>query len=193
MRLFVALDLDEDVRARAARRLDAVRAVFRESMPHVERSVKWVPVENLHITLHFIGHVDEPSATQISEALSPPLDGRPFDLALGRLAAFPSSGRARVLWLAVIDRADRLSDVHLQVGSRLTRIGVPVEARRFEPHLTIGRFREPARPSVRQAVPQGPAVIGRWMVDHATLYESRLSSKGPIYTPLIRTPFTDRV
>jgi 2'-5' RNA ligase len=186
VRLFVALDLDDDARRAIAalqqRVLNALGA---------ERSFKIVDPAHMHLTLAFLGEIAEPSVPAIVDTLSANIDLRPFAAAFQGLGAFPPRGAPRILWLGVEEGATQIGDVQRKVADRLTRLGVALERRPFHPHLTLARWRSSLpidRPRALAADPH--AMVARVAVDHATLYQSRLSPAGPTYTALTRVNLT---
>jgi len=141
MRLFVALVLPPPLLARLAethaRLVEADR----------DRAVRWVRASDMHLTLAFLGEVDEPRSRALSVALDSALTGmRAPELGLDRLGAFPNMTRPRVLWVGI--RGDRvaLAAVHTSVTSALVPLGFAREGRAFQPHLTLGRLRESPHP-----------------------------------------------
>lgn len=189
MRLFVAVDIDPTVRA-------AVGAVTRRLAREFESStgrrpgtdVTWVKPENMHLTLHFLGEVDQDRAAGLQRTLEAPFAMPAFCLDFDGVGLFPPSGPPRVVWLGITRGADRLVALHAEVGARLAGLGFALESRPYQPHLTLARFRRPGNPQLRELIGQVSAAgIGRSRVDHVTLYESRLSPRGPTYAELARS------
>ena len=101
MRLFVAVDLSDDVRATVARAVRdlAKRLVSQRPAP----SIRWVQPENLHLTLRFLGHVDEARAAAVSDVLARRLEVGAFQARFSAAGAFPLRGPLKVVWLAVAE------------------------------------------------------------------------------------------
>src|SRR5918994_2015055 len=97
MRLFVALDISDTVRRRAADLIEKLAA----RMGAAAARVGWVPPDRMHVTLLFIGHVDASTATDIQSRLSKPYDVPPFTVEFRGLGLFPSGGRPRVVWVGI--------------------------------------------------------------------------------------------
>jgi 2'-5' RNA ligase len=187
MRLFTAIDLDDDARVAIAALQDEVRHVAGPS----DGSLRFVRAEQSHMTVVFIGEVDEPRAARIVELMQQKLPLKEFQLVLGGVGTFPSNGAPRVLWLGALDGSYQAIEVHAAVADRLAAAGVTADPRPFRPHLTLARWREgrSARSSataIRREVARaaGDRIIARVPVRAVTLYESRLSPKGPTYTAL---------
>jgi 2'-5' RNA ligase len=152
---------------------------------------RWVPAENLHITLWFIGEVDEERAAVLLSSLQHPFRTGPFDLHLAGLGAFPRSGAPRVLWLGVREGQDGLRALHAEVGARLRPFGFEAERRLYSGHVTLARVKDAPRRSagaVREALAGTPADAGHTRVSAVTVFRSRVSSAGSRYEPLARVP-----
>lgn len=185
MRLFVAVELPETVRAGAAEASARLRSILARA--HSRSRMTWVAPDRLHLTLLFLGEVAEEVATHMAERFAPPLPMAPFTLRLGHAGVFPPSGRPRVAWLAVEEGAGQLSTLHDSIVDRFDGLPWTREERPFAAHLTLARFRDPGTPAERRAISEAPAVpIPSGEVDHVTLFQSRLSPRGPDYTVLAR-------
>jgi RNA 2',3'-cyclic 3'-phosphodiesterase len=190
-RLFVAIELGAAVLEEASRLLGELRRRVDRRYP--SSRITWVAPDRLHLTVRFIGHVNEPEGSRIAEALKPSLSGSGFDVEWRGLGAFPKSGPPRVLWVGATTGHDRLLALEQEVSKRLTEIGVAREARAYSPHLTLARVRE-AR-GLRTAALFERLVdrrLGTTRVDEITLFESRLSPKGPTYVALQFTKLEPR-
>jgi len=156
-------------------------------------SLRWVKPEQSHLTLVFIGNVDDARVPAVVDTVGAAIDAAAFDVAFRGAGVFPPRGAPRVLWIGVDAGAPELIALQQTLASRVTSLGLPLEDRAFHPHLTLARWRE-SRPADRgralDAAPRG--VVARARVDGATLYQSRLSPFGPAYTPLARATLTAR-
>lgn len=169
-RLFVAIDLP-----------DLQRRGLRALCHGLSGEVRWTSPEQLHLTLRFIGEVDEALFLEIKKALADLLFP-PFVLRIQGVGSFPPGRRARVLW-AGVDVSPELEQLHQLIEERLGRLGLPPEERPFHPHLTLARLPERLGPEIlaayfarhsRFAVPPFP-------VDRFHLYSSRLSRFGAVH------------
>ncbi len=191
MRLFFAIALSDDVRAAVARAADGLQQQLASSGS--ARAVKWVERENLHITLQFLGEVDEARARALLDVLGAPLAGKPFSLVAGGAGAFPPAGAPRVVWVGVRDGADAARHVFDTLEERLGPLAFESAGRAYTPHLTLGRVRhiEPTRGrALRGWLNDVPEVIGTQTVAVVTLYQSRLSPKGPRYEVVKEIPLS---
>ena len=176
-RLFIAVDIDEATRAEVQRIAAHVRTV-------VEQNTKasWVRADRMHLTLHFLGHVDGAMEDRVRGALEQPFEVAAFAITFDRLGVFPDRGSPRVLWLGVRDGLDCLRRIHAALASRLG-IG-PDREGPYTPHLTVARFRDRVPRGKLAGLGDIQASAGPSRIDRVTLYESRLSPAGPTYLPL---------
>jgi 2'-5' RNA ligase len=130
VRLFVALALPAELRER-----------LRLLVAHRLSGAKWVPPENYHLTLRFIGEVDNGRADDIDAALAC-ISARGFDLTLAGVGAFEARGRASALWVGV-ERNPALEHLRAKVESAVVRAGCEPERRKFTPHVTLARLDTP--------------------------------------------------
>ena len=186
MRLFVAVEIAPALAGRIADAGDELKRRALACAPQAR--ITWIPADRLHVTLRFIGEVEPDRLAEISAALAPPVIATAFELTVSGVGVFPGSGAPRVLWARLADGADRLIVLETDVSDRLAGCGVPREDRRYRPHLTLARVRDAAR------LRAGPLLdgltdraFGRTLVDAITLFQSRLSPRGPTYVPLQRT------
>jgi 2'-5' RNA ligase len=178
MRLFVAIDLTDEARRQIADVQQRLVARIGGS------GLKLVRSEHLHLTLAFIGEVDEERGRKIVGSMEVPFDQRPFEIEFGGVGVFPPDGRPRILWLGVTHGA--MSSVRLQeaVATRLEPFGMEREERPFSPHLTLARWREGRRSDARRLLADEVGVVARMPVHAVTLFQSRLSGSGPTYSVL---------
>lgn len=187
MRLFLAVDLDDATRRAAASAVGVLEAALTKSGSG--RDVKWVATDNLHLTLHFLGEVQEADVVGLRDTLRLPLETQAFDLRFGAVGTFPPSGSPRVIWIDVVDGGDAMGRVYDELGVRLRTLRFETETRPYRPHLTVGRLRVPGRAMVRLVLSESSAPdVGGCRVDHVTLYQSRLSPRGSTYVALEHTP-----
>ena len=111
MRLFVAAEPSERVRLAAAETGATLRAAL--DAKHASRGFRWIPPENLHLTVWFLGEVSDQRSAAILDTLRSPLTERPFSLRISGLGAFPPSGSPRVIWMGVTEGLDALARLQL--------------------------------------------------------------------------------
>ncbi len=170
MRLFVALDLPWDLRERLAALATAIPGA------------RWVPPENYHLTLRFIGEARPDQAEEIDHALAA-LRGRGFDLTLAGVGTFHKGGRDTQLWVGA-ERSDALTHLRGKIETALQRAGLAAERRRFQPHVTLARLDYAPEAKLAGFVQShnlfraDPVPIA-----HFTLFSSRLGKEQAVYTP----------
>jgi 2'-5' RNA ligase len=169
----------------------AVLAAAAAELRPLARDVSWVAPDNLHLTLKFLGSVDEARVPALVEALAAAAAGQaPYDLVLRGLGAFPSATRPRVLWAGAADGAERTADLAARVDAVLAELGVPREARAYTAHVTLGRVRVPrAQPALARALAaERGRELGRLRVERLTLMRSDPGRSGARYTALADVP-----
>jgi RNA 2',3'-cyclic 3'-phosphodiesterase len=178
-RLFIAVDVDEKTRAQVA----DVSAEVRQALGSVTAS--WVHAERLHLTLHFCGDADPAVEQRIVEALATPFAEAPFILTFGGVGFFPERGSPRVVWLGIREGLDTLRRLQELLARRIDDHGAQRgSTETFSPHVTLARLRA-AVPRARVAhLGRIRSSAGPARIDRVTLYESRLSPRGPAYVPL---------
>jgi RNA 2',3'-cyclic 3'-phosphodiesterase len=191
VRLFVGVELDDGVRSAAAAAAETLRDRLVRIAPGLD--ARWISPPNLHITLWFIGEVDDERAAAIQGALGPRFDTPVFTLAVAGCGAFPPSGPPRVIWFGVTDGAGSMVDLYRDVARRLVPLGFEAERRPYSPHLTIARVKDMPRSSsrtFREMLADTAADLGSCRIGNVTLFRSRLSPKGANYEPLVRVPLS---
>lgn len=181
LRSFVAVPLPAELQQQL---LDGARSLAAE-LPAVKWSAK---VQNLHLTVRFLGDVSVPMLSVLAGALIEVGAAHPeFALALRGVGAFPDAQHANTLWVGVEDGEGRLARVADSVEAAFERLGMPRERRPFHPHVTVGRCK--AGVDARRAlVGWRRHLFGTVAVSALHLYESRLGGAGSTYTLRGRAP-----
>lgn len=180
MRLFLAINLPTEVRAEVR----AATAALRDEAPELS----WVQESRLHLTLKFLGDVDEARLDELSAAAAT-VAGRHRELlmTLAGIGAFPNFRRARVVWLG-IEQESRLELLHHEVELACESLGFEVEGRAFRPHLTLARVKH-ALPEERlralSRVAKQTDFRTDFVVRSVDLMSSELSQSGPAYRTLV--------
>ncbi len=177
--MFVAIDVPPEVRAL----VDEVVAPWRERFP----SGRWVPVDNWHVTITFLGATSPELLEWISSTLAQVAETTPaFGSRVEGLGAFRSLRRARVLWAGLQDDDRAMARLAEELGTALEREFTP-EPRGLTPHLTVARSDPPielGEELARVVVRSEP-----FEVDRITLYRSHLRRPWPVYEPVTVLPF----
>jgi RNA 2',3'-cyclic 3'-phosphodiesterase len=167
-RLFTAIDLPEEVRETIAD--------IGSDLPGARR----VPPDQLHLTLRFIGEVDEGTFAAVRSSLRA-VEATGFSLALRGVGHFPPGRRPRVLWVGLAECAPLL-ELQKEVERALTGAGIPSEARRFSPHLTLARLKDTPPEKVDALEDRCRQFsAGPFPVTQFYLYSSTLTRSGAIH------------
>lgn len=178
MRLFIAVDVDEQVR----RQLASVQSQLRMALS--SPGVKWVNPESIHLTLKFLGDVPDREVPRVCR-LTEEAAGRhpPFEIRVQGMGTFGSP--ARVLWAGVLP-SENLTSLAADLEKAFEEAGWPGEEKDFSAHLTMARLKDSrAGHSARRLLQEyASRTFGDVCIEQVIVYESQLSSKGPIYTPV---------
>ena len=175
-RLFIALSLPEAVKAELV------------TMQGGVNDARWVNRDNFHLTLRFIGEINNPTVADIVDALSG-IRASAFDLALAGLGHFAARGKLRAIW-AGVDRAPELLSLQRKVDHAVRDARIGQRERRYLPHVTLARF--PPVPLERASGYLATRALFRtapFQVETLTLFESILNSAGALYVPVFEHRF----
>lgn len=182
LRLFVAINFPNEIKQTLGSLIDDLRTL--------PSDVKWVEMENLHLTVQFLGNVGEDLVPSTVEALNRSVAGvSPFSLTLGGLGVFPSKARPRVFWVGVSGETAVLLQLNRQVQRELGQLGFEPGNNRFSPHLTLARIRSPqgfaAVMDRAEKITEGRE-FGSAKISSTELMLSELGPKGPKYSVIAR-------
>jgi 2'-5' RNA ligase len=176
LRLFVAAEVPEDVRTAVADAVAPLRERFAKA--------RWVPTQNQHVTLKFLGstypRLVEWTTAAIGEVAS---RYRPFETRVRDLGAFPNARRARVLWAGLDDTSSSFERLATDLDEALSKEFEP-EKRAFTPHLTVARFDPPVPVDANEIRYQSPS----FEVGRIVLFRSHLRRPAPVYEPVETYP-----
>ncbi len=175
MRLFIAIELPGEVKRKLAG--------LRTEIP----GARWVPLEQLHLTLSFLGEVDDEMRELLTEELHEIVTPG-FDLHFSGTGCFPNSRHPRVLWvgLAAEQLLTKLAEL---VRKAVISCDIPQEERPFSPHITLARFREPAGREVAAFLEKHQRLeLPTVKVREFVLFQSRLTPQGAIHIPVRQFP-----
>jgi len=174
LRLFVAVDVPEDVRDLVG----VAVAPWRDRHPRA----KWVPKENQHVTLKFLGSTWPRLIEWVTQAVEGAAEGSgPFETRVTGLGAFPSPRRARVLWAGLDDSGGRMAAMAAALDEALAKEFEP-EKRAFTAHLTVARFDPPV--SLGDDLSATALITDSFPIDRLVLYRSHLQRPAPVYERL---------
>jgi 2'-5' RNA ligase len=177
LRLFVGIEFPPELKLRLSLLCDGVAGA------------RWVDAGNLHLTLRFIGEVDEGIAADVDEALSA-LKARPFTLQLAGVGMF-GGDKPRQLWVGV-EREPVLAALQGKIEQALIRAGLPPEPRKFAPHVTLARLREPSQSDLQRFIAANARFRADPLkVDRFSLIASYPTKSGSVYEDQADYPLTN--
>ncbi len=179
MRLFIAIELPEDLKQAIAKVQGQLKAAG--------ASANWTRPGGIHLTLKFLGEVEEAKVGGITEALESACRGTaPLLLDIAGAGAFPNVKSPRVLWLGVRGDTERLATLQTAIEDAMERLGFEREERKFSPHLTLARIKFPKPRDNWAAMVDGirDVNLGSFTAGHVSLMQSELRRDGAVYTEL---------
>lgn len=179
LRTFVAVELDEEIRKGLSGLITRLKTT--------EADVKWVTPENIHVTLKFLGYIDDTQVALVSKLIrNATAFINSFAIDIKQLGAFPNTKRPRVIFVVAHEKGNNLATIYSRLNESLTELGIEREGREFTPHLTIGRVKSvknlKALIDVMDTLKESS--FGQQMVRGIVLMQSDLKPTGPIYKKL---------
>ncbi len=179
MRSFIAIELPKEVRDSLGN--------LQEKLKTYQADVKWVEPGNIHLTLKFLGEINQEQLSKISLILdSLARDKKNFSIRLASLGAFPKMDYPRVIWTGIDKGEKETQELAREIEEKIEKIGIPKEGRPFSSHITIGR--------TRSNLGRDKLVTGlnnlqgyfqetphEFRVNKITLFKSTLTPRGPVY------------
>ena len=188
LRAFIAVEIPHEIQQAIYDKAISVLNKMTNSL------IRWVPPENMHLTLKFLGDVSPANVDMLTQILRTEADSsRCFDIRVGGIGSFPSLRRPRVIYIGIQAPAV-LETLQHGVESASRRLGYESDERAFSPHLTIGRVKQDASASDQQKIRLALENIhidslGTARVDSVHLFKSDLKPSGSVYTKLFSAPF----
>lgn len=186
LRAFIAVEIPHDIQQNIHKETAAIRA-------QIGGRVRWVPPENMHLTLKFLGDVSASNVEFLIQMLRNEAEQVGcFNLHLAGLGSFPNRKRPRVIYIGIQAPA-ALEALQRGIESALRRLGYESEDRPFSPHLTLGRVKQHSTAADQQEIRrciEGTQVdvLGTARVDSVHLFKSELKPTGSVYTRLYAAP-----
>jgi 2'-5' RNA ligase len=194
MRAFLAVAIATELRERVS----AVQQQLKDLLaaaPGRRIRITWVQPASIHLTLKFLGEIDEDAVEPLHARVGAAIQNwPPFEIPLGTMGAFPSLHAPRALWIGPPsswesrDEAGRARELAARIDEVCARVAVPRDAHPWQPHLTLARVREGERDAGRLLEASGLMArsddIGSLRVDEISLMKSEMRPDGPLYTQL---------
>ena len=176
LRTFIAIEIDPPHK----QKLTNLISTLKQS----DSDIKWVTEHQMHLTLKFLGNVEETKVQEISDALTLIANStREFTITLSNIGTFPNAKRPRVIWIGVNKGKNKLKLLAGQIETELEKLDFPKETRDFKSHLTLGRVRSPKNLQnltklLTEVSFQSESAI---KISKLILFQSTLTPKGAIY------------
>jgi len=186
IRSFIAIELPDDIR-------QSIDNVTRQLRARGIPAIRWVHVNNIHLTLQFLGEVPSKDLNAIAEQLKlTAKQSRPFEIRISGLGCFPNRRQPRVIWVGV-KAPPELAALQKSIQDENVRLGITPENRAFSPHLTLGRIAHDVLPSDLARISEilsstTIGELGKFTPTQIILFRSELRSEGAQYSPLIAAP-----
>lgn len=187
LRAFIAIELPQQLQDTLEKQTTRLRQSLGDDL------VRWIPVQNMHLTLKFLGNIAASHVEFLKQLITQTADSHSaFDLQISGIGSFPNSKRARILWAGIHAPAG-LASLQKSIETGTIRLGYEREERPFSPHLTLGRVRQNIDPAGLQKIRTildtiQLGNIGSARVDSIYLYKSEPQTSGSVYTKLFSAP-----
>lgn len=184
MRTFVALEIPEDS-------LQKIGIIQKSIQNRIHSHVSWVKPESMHITLKFIGEIDNKRIEDLKMHINDLCEKiNPFQIDMKGFGCFPSIRNPKILWLGFVEN-QAMKTLAEEIEIACLNTGIPVEDRSFSPHLTLGRVKSSLSSAeiefIRSMIDsQKKELYTQWIGSQVVLFQSKLEQSGPVYTPLER-------
>ena len=188
MRAFIAIQLPEEIKN--------IIGNIQDELKQARADVKWVKPENIHLTLKFLGDIEQDLVNKINSILEGITQkSSSFNLCLSSLGAFPKLQYARVIWIGLTNDK-RVSEIANDLEKDMLKIGLPCESRPFSSHITLGRVRSGLN---RKVLVEKLEFLNKdlsfpspeFKVSSITLFKSTLTPQGPIYEVIFDCPLSN--
>ena len=189
MRTFLAVTIPLEIKNKIEKFIEE----FKYETDKKRSNVKWVKIENIHITIYFFGNVGNQDLSILSNKLSEIGNTYPpFEISIKGVSAFPKPESPRVIWCGIIDNSNTLRKTNGFVRDiiRDNNLNVDIDNREFSPHLTIGRVKGRYCDSlVKKIISSELREFGSFIINELVLFSSTLTKYGPIYNEIERYSF----
>ncbi|HJZ53719.1 MAG TPA: RNA 2',3'-cyclic phosphodiesterase [Gemmataceae bacterium] len=188
VRTFIAVEISEEIRKNAV--------ALQQRLAKADVGVRWATPETIHVTLLFLGEVDDREVVDVCRAVQEVASREPpFPMRVSGVGAFPNTRRPKTIWAGITDGAEQLQRLYGLIEAKLLDLGCyRKEERAYTPHLTLGRVK--AEGSGHALAAELPRLMawdgGQTVVDEVVVFASELTRDGPVYTALGRGELTGK-
>lgn len=180
MRTFIAIEIPSEIKS--------ALAALQTELRRAGADVSWTKPENIHLTLKFLGEVDERRIGEIEKVcVSLAAEFQPFTLSLNDTGVFPNARQPRIIWAGLAGEIEKAVEMQKRLDERIALIGFGREEKAFRPHLTIGRVKSNRKTRELIALADAhrlPALS--FVISEIVLMKSELHPAGARYTPMAR-------
>ncbi|MBM3244518.1 MAG: RNA 2',3'-cyclic phosphodiesterase [Candidatus Omnitrophica bacterium] len=179
MRAFIAIPIPEQTKKHLL--------LLQEKLKGYGADVKWVQTDNIHLTLKFLGEVDEDNLSKVYRAIENAVkETCAFSADIASLGAFPKIDYPKVIWVGIRQGEKETKEIAGLLEEEIEKTGIPKEKREFESHITIGRVRslknlKDLSTRLNEFTDYFEGTDMNFMVSKIVLFKSTLSPKGPTY------------
>ncbi|MBI2560737.1 MAG: RNA 2',3'-cyclic phosphodiesterase [Planctomycetes bacterium] len=179
LRTFIAVEINEEIRKGLSDLITRLKTTGAD--------VKWVAPENIHITLKFLGYIEDSQVVLVSQLIREATTSiNSFTTVIKHLGAFPNVKRPRVIFVVAHEEGNNLATIYSRLNESLTKLDIESESREFTPHLTVGRVKSlknlTALTDLMDSLKESS--FGQQMVKGIVLMQSDLKPTGPVYKKL---------
>ena len=184
MRSFIAINLPKETKEFLSR--------LQEKLKSAQADVKWVKPTNIHLTLKFLGEIDEELAGKIKDIIAEVCKGKKgSEIILSYLGAFPDINQPRVVWIGISQGEQKIENIASELDQKINQLGIPKEKRSFRSHITLGRVRsgynrQNLSRRLQEVKDSNQQEINKFELNTVSLFKSTLTAKGPIYEEIYR-------
>jgi 2'-5' RNA ligase len=184
MRIFIAVELPATIKAEVS--------AFQEAFEETRASIKWTRPESMHLTLKFLGEIDEARLSEVVNVVQKvTAKHQQMTLRLSGIGVFPHLRNPRIFWVGLSGETEKFASLAEEIDLSLAELGFPREERSYNPHLTIGRFKSPlGAPELISHARQHPLQVLTFCVSEVTVMRSVLNPRAAVYTTLFNFPLS---
>ncbi|MCP4270139.1 MAG: RNA 2',3'-cyclic phosphodiesterase [Candidatus Brocadiaceae bacterium] len=179
IRAFIAIEIDSEIKNRLSEHIDKLKRTGAD--------VKWVLPGNIHLTLKFLGHIEEDTLPGLNKIVSDAASSlKSFNISIGNISAFPSRKRPRIVYACVEDKENILLKLHENLNNGVEKLGIKKESKKYIGHITLGRIKTQKNifKLTTALKSESECFFGHEKISYLSLMQSQLTPKGPIYTKL---------
>jgi 2'-5' RNA ligase len=182
MRTFIAIELPENIKTTLSR--------LQDKLKQCGADVKWVEPHNIHLTLKFLGEIEDSKLEKINQIIKDTAENKlKFEITLAGLGVFPNINHPKIIWVGIKNGDNETKLIAEELEEKLQRLNIPKEERQFSGHITIGRIKSwlnkdkliGGLSTLRDDLPKEKI---SFIADKITLFKSSLKPNGPIYEVL---------